>query len=105
MIYEHEMEGLYLDTESQIREKVCAHTAQAQDEVVSRALKRHLGVDDLDMTGLSGRCERIVRFGVPGWTFCVDGVPVVWVGDARVYNAGNAISVRFEHRYLGLPNN
>ena len=85
---------------SEISYRLASTMAREKDQRISDAIKRHLGVDALDMPALVGRLERRTKVGVPGEEYCVDGVPVIWIGEVQMAKDGNELSARFDYANL-----
>lgn len=71
--------------------------ASKKDQLIEQALKKHLGVEVLNIHALKGRLERITRVGVEGELYQVDGVPILWVGDTRLEQDGSVMTANFNY--------
>lgn len=72
-----------------------------KDQIIGDALKKHLGVEVLDISSLAGRLERVTRAGVEGEQYQVDGVPFLWVGDTRLEQDGTVMTANFNYAQMG----
>lgn len=82
---------------SEISSRLASAMAREKDGLISAAVKRHLGVDTLDLPALVGRLERKTIEGEPGEEFCVDGVPVIWIGDIQMVRCGHELQAKFDY--------
>lgn len=64
--------------------------ARKKDQLIMGALKRHLGIEVPDIHALAGRLERVARVGV-------EGVPILWLGDARLEHDGSVMTARCDY--------
>lgn len=73
-----------------------------KDQIIGDALKKHLGVEVLDISSLAGRLERVTRAGVEGEQYQVDGVPFLWVGDTHLEQDGSVMKANFKYAQMGV---
>lgn len=71
-----------------------------KDQLIGEALKKHLGVEVLDISSLAGRLERVTRDGVEGEQYQVDGVPFLWMGDVHLEQDGSVMMAKFHYAQM-----
>jgi hypothetical protein len=86
---------------AEITTKLADSLVCKKDQIIGDALKKHLGVEVLDISSLAGRLERVTREGVEGEQYQVDGVPFLWVGDTRLEQDGQVMTANFNYVPMG----
>lgn len=84
-----------------LREQMCDAVVSKKDKLIEEAVRRYLGVEHVDKSALVGRLTCVTQVGKAGETYCMDNVPVLWVGDLRFPNHDGHITVAFSHRMIG----
>lgn len=84
-----------------LREQMCNAVASKKDRLIEEAVRRYLGVEHVDKNLLLGRLTCVTQVGKAGETYCVDNVPVLWVGELRFPAHDGHITVAFSHRMIG----
>ena len=85
----------------QLREQMCNAVVSKKDGLIEEAVRRYLGVEHVDKSLLLGRLTCVTQVGKAGETYCVDNVPVLWVGELRFPAHDGHITVAFSHRMIG----
>lgn len=98
VLAESERAGMSITAE--ISARMADGLARKKDQLIADALKRHLGVEVLDINSLAGRLECVARVGVEGEQYQVDGVPILWVGDARLERDGSVMTADFDYAQI-----
>ena len=86
-----------------LREQMCNAVVSKKDQLIEAAVRRYLGVEHVDKNLLLGRLTCVTQVGKAGETYCVDNVPVLWVGELRFPAHDGHITVAFSHRMIGEP--
>lgn len=88
-----------------LQEQLVMSVAASLDQTIGSALRKYTGEDFKDPAVFAGRLSKVKRVGTDGETYCLDGVPFLWVSDLRFDDIGGSTNVSFDTRMLSEPIN
>lgn len=71
--------------------EVAKHLQADLEAALQAAIEQYLGAPITDPEILRGRLTNVTVEGQEGETYCVDGVPVLWVGPVNMVREGDTI--------------
>lgn len=85
---------------AEICTRMADNIAGQKERLIEDAMKKHFGVDALDIDALAGRLELVTIEGVEGEWYQVDGIPILWIGPNRLERDGSVMTANFNYAQM-----